>query len=82
VNHDFAGYHIAANADVGAIDVSWIDEEDPHLSPMGIKGIGEISIVAPQPPSPTPSTTLPASASATSRSGSTGCCGSSDDAEE
>jgi xanthine dehydrogenase YagR molybdenum-binding subunit len=45
VNHDFAGYHIAANADVGAIDVSWIDEEDPHLNPMGAKGAGEIGIV-------------------------------------
>src|SRR5258708_30464672 len=28
VNHDFAEYHIATNADVGAIDVSWIDEDD------------------------------------------------------
>jgi xanthine dehydrogenase YagR molybdenum-binding subunit len=45
VNHDFAEYHIATNADVGAIDVSWIDEEDPHVNPMGTKGIGEIGIV-------------------------------------
>jgi xanthine dehydrogenase YagR molybdenum-binding subunit len=45
VNHDFAGYHIATNADVGAIDVTWIDEEDPHVDPMGAKGIGEIGIV-------------------------------------
>ncbi len=45
VNHDFAGYHIATNADVGAIDVTWIDEEDLHVSPMGAKGIGEIGIV-------------------------------------
>ena len=45
VNHDFAGYHIATNADVGAIDVTWIDEEDLHVNPMGAKGIGEIGIV-------------------------------------
>ena len=45
VNHDFAEYHIATNADVGTIDVSWIDEEDPHVNPMGVKGIGEIGIV-------------------------------------
>jgi len=45
VNHDFAGYHIATNADVGTIDVTWIDEEDPHVNPMGAKGIGEIGIV-------------------------------------
>jgi xanthine dehydrogenase YagR molybdenum-binding subunit len=30
---------------VGTIDVSWIDEEDPHVNPMGVKGIGEIGIV-------------------------------------
>jgi xanthine dehydrogenase YagR molybdenum-binding subunit len=45
LNHDFAGYHIAANADVEAIDVSWIDEEDDQLNPLGVKGIGEIGIV-------------------------------------
>jgi CO/xanthine dehydrogenase Mo-binding subunit len=44
-NHDFAEYHIATNADVGTIDVTWIDEEDPHVNPMGAKGIGEIGIV-------------------------------------
>ena len=44
-NHDFAEYHIATNADVGAVDVSWIDEEDPHVNPLGAKGIGEIGIV-------------------------------------
>ncbi len=45
VNHDFAGYHIATNADVGTIDVTWIDEDDPHVNPMGSKGIGELGIV-------------------------------------
>jgi xanthine dehydrogenase YagR molybdenum-binding subunit len=45
VNHDFAEYHIATNADVGAVDVAWIDEDDPHVDPMGAKGLGEIGIV-------------------------------------
>ncbi len=45
VNHDFAEYHIATNADVGTIDVTWIDEEDLHVNPMGSKGMGEIGIV-------------------------------------
>ncbi len=45
VNHDFAEYHIATNADVGTIDISWIDEDDPYINPMGAKGIGEIGIV-------------------------------------
>jgi len=45
MNHDFAGYHVPANADVGQFDIAWIDEEDPHVNPMGSKGIGEIGIV-------------------------------------
>ena len=32
-------------ADIPDIEATWIDEEDPHLNPMGAKGIGEIGIV-------------------------------------
>jgi xanthine dehydrogenase YagR molybdenum-binding subunit len=45
LNHDLAQYHIAACADVQDIDAVWVEEEDPHLNPMGSKGIGEIGIV-------------------------------------
>jgi xanthine dehydrogenase YagR molybdenum-binding subunit len=45
VNHDFAEYHIATNADVGAVAIQWIDEVDPYVNPVGAKGIGEIGIV-------------------------------------
>ena len=45
VNHDFAGYHIASCADVGAIEAEWVEEDDPYVNPMGAKGIGEIPIV-------------------------------------
>jgi len=45
VNHDLAGYHIAANADIGDLDAIWLDESDPHANPMGSRGIGEIGIV-------------------------------------
>jgi xanthine dehydrogenase YagR molybdenum-binding subunit len=45
VNHDLAGYHVAVNADVPRVEVDWLDEEDPHVNPMGAKGIGEIGIV-------------------------------------
>ncbi|HET7325665.1 MAG TPA: xanthine dehydrogenase family protein molybdopterin-binding subunit [Nocardioidaceae bacterium] len=45
VNHDFAEYHIATNADVGDIEATWLEETDPHANPMGSKGIGEIGIV-------------------------------------
>lgn len=41
---DLAGYHVAAHADVPAIEADWIDDPDPD-DPVGIKGIGEIGIV-------------------------------------
>jgi xanthine dehydrogenase YagR molybdenum-binding subunit len=44
-NADLAEYHVAVNADVGEIDVGWIEEDDPYVSPMGAKGVGEIGIV-------------------------------------
>jgi xanthine dehydrogenase YagR molybdenum-binding subunit len=45
VNHDLAGYHVAACADVGHVEAHWLDEHDSNLNPMGTKGIGEIGIV-------------------------------------
>jgi xanthine dehydrogenase YagR molybdenum-binding subunit len=45
VTNDLAGYHVAANADVGEIEAAWMDELDPHVNPLGTKGIGEIGIV-------------------------------------
>ncbi len=45
VTHDLADYHVAACADVGDLQAHWIDEVDPHVNPMGTKGIGEIGIV-------------------------------------
>ncbi|MFJ9706302.1 xanthine dehydrogenase family protein molybdopterin-binding subunit [Streptomyces sp. NPDC101234] len=44
VGADLAGYHIAAHADVPAIEVDWVDDVDPD-DPVDIKGIGEIGIV-------------------------------------
>ncbi|MFF0156813.1 xanthine dehydrogenase family protein molybdopterin-binding subunit [Streptomyces sp. NPDC005263] len=41
---DLAGYHVAAHADVPAIEADWVDDPDPD-DPVGIKGIGEIGIV-------------------------------------
>jgi len=42
VNNNLAEYHVPTNADVGEIDVAWVEEDDQHVSPMGAKGIGEI----------------------------------------
>jgi xanthine dehydrogenase YagR molybdenum-binding subunit len=44
VNHDLAQYHVPAHADITNLEAAWIEEEDPHLNPMGSKGIGEIGI--------------------------------------
>ncbi len=41
---DLAQYHVPVNADVRDIEAVWIEEDDPHLNPMGSKGIGEIGI--------------------------------------
>jgi xanthine dehydrogenase YagR molybdenum-binding subunit len=44
LNADLAEYHIPVNADVPAIDVILVDERDPHVDPIGAKGIGEIGM--------------------------------------
>ncbi|QLE48594.1 xanthine dehydrogenase family protein molybdopterin-binding subunit [Nostoc sp. C057] len=44
VNHDLAEYHVPVNADVPDIEVLFVDEHDPHINPLGVKGIGEIGI--------------------------------------
>lgn len=44
VNNNLAEYHVPVNADVPAIEVAWIETADPHVSPIGVKGIGEIGI--------------------------------------
>ncbi|MHC5936923.1 xanthine dehydrogenase family protein molybdopterin-binding subunit [Nostoc sp.] len=44
VNHDLAEYHVPVNADVPDIQVLFVDEHDPHINPLGVKGIGEIGI--------------------------------------
>jgi xanthine dehydrogenase YagR molybdenum-binding subunit len=44
LNADLAEYHLPVNADVGAIDVTFVDERDPYVNSIGAKGIGEIGI--------------------------------------
>lgn len=45
MNRNLAEYHIPAHADVHDIDVIFVHEEDDKVSPMGVKGLGEIGIV-------------------------------------
>jgi xanthine dehydrogenase YagR molybdenum-binding subunit len=44
VNGNLAEYHVPVNADVGRIEVEVVEEDDPHVNPLGAKGIGEIGI--------------------------------------
>jgi xanthine dehydrogenase YagR molybdenum-binding subunit len=44
LNADLAEYHIPVNADVPSLDVLTIDERDPHVNALGIKGVGEIGV--------------------------------------
>jgi xanthine dehydrogenase YagR molybdenum-binding subunit len=44
VNQDLASYHVAVNADIGTLDIVFLDEADPHGSPLGSKGVGELGI--------------------------------------
>jgi xanthine dehydrogenase YagR molybdenum-binding subunit len=45
-NANFAEYAVPVHADAPAVmDVTFVDEHDPHVNPLGVKGLGEISIV-------------------------------------
>ena len=43
-NDNLAEYHVPVNADIPDIDVMWVSDPDFNASPIGAKGIGEISI--------------------------------------
>jgi xanthine dehydrogenase YagR molybdenum-binding subunit len=45
MTHNFADYHIPVNADIADIEVIFVDEPDPEVTPLGAKGVGEIGIV-------------------------------------
>jgi xanthine dehydrogenase YagR molybdenum-binding subunit len=44
MNANFAEYHIPVNADIPAIEAILVEEQDPHVNALGIKGVGEIAI--------------------------------------
>jgi xanthine dehydrogenase YagR molybdenum-binding subunit len=45
VNHDLAQYHIPVNADIGDIEVIFVEENDDIVNELGSKGVGEIGVV-------------------------------------
>jgi xanthine dehydrogenase YagR molybdenum-binding subunit len=44
-NADLANYHVPVNADIPNMTVEFVEEHDPYINAMGVKGIGEISMV-------------------------------------
>jgi xanthine dehydrogenase YagR molybdenum-binding subunit len=45
-NANFAEYAVPAHADAPPVmDVIFVEEHDPHVNPLGVKGVGEIAMV-------------------------------------
>ena len=44
INANLAEYHVPVNADVPSMEALMIEEHDPHVNALGIKGVGEIGI--------------------------------------
>jgi xanthine dehydrogenase YagR molybdenum-binding subunit len=44
MNANLSEYHVPVNADIPSIEAIMVDEHDPYVNPLGIKGVGEIAI--------------------------------------
>ncbi|MBP0495323.1 xanthine dehydrogenase family protein molybdopterin-binding subunit [Pararoseomonas indoligenes] len=44
MNANLAEYHVPVNADVPSIEAILVEEHDPHVNALGVKGVGEIGI--------------------------------------
>ncbi len=44
MNPNLAEYHIPVNADVPSVEAIMVEERDPHVNALGIKGVGEIGV--------------------------------------
>jgi xanthine dehydrogenase YagR molybdenum-binding subunit len=47
MNANLAEYHVPVNADVPSLEAILVEEYDPHVNALGIKGVGEIGITGP-----------------------------------
>src|SRR3546814_14757093 len=45
VNAHMADYLVPVNLDTPELAVHFVEEEDPHVNPLGVKGLGEIALV-------------------------------------
>jgi xanthine dehydrogenase YagR molybdenum-binding subunit len=44
MNADLAGYHVPVHADIPGMEALLVDEDDPYVNALGVKGVGEIGI--------------------------------------
>ena len=44
MNPNLGEYHVPVNADIPSVEAISVEEDDPHVNPLGIKGVGEIGI--------------------------------------
>jgi xanthine dehydrogenase YagR molybdenum-binding subunit len=44
MNPNLAEYHVPVNADVPSLEAILVEEHDPHVNALGIKGVGEIGV--------------------------------------
>ncbi|MBY5827573.1 xanthine dehydrogenase family protein molybdopterin-binding subunit [Rhizobium leguminosarum] len=49
LNDDLADYVMAVNADIGSVDVGFVDVPDPMINSVGVKGMGELVMVGTAP---------------------------------
>jgi len=49
LNNDLADYVVPVNADIGDIDVGFIDQPDTLANSVGVKGLGEVAMVGASP---------------------------------
>jgi xanthine dehydrogenase YagR molybdenum-binding subunit len=45
VNAHMADYLVPVNLDIGQLEAHFVEEVDPHVNPLGVKGLGEIALV-------------------------------------
>jgi xanthine dehydrogenase YagR molybdenum-binding subunit len=45
VNAHMADYLVPVNLDIPQLEAHFVEEEDPHVNPLGVKGLGEIALV-------------------------------------
>jgi xanthine dehydrogenase YagR molybdenum-binding subunit len=46
INRNYSGYLVPTNADIPALDVMFVGEFDAEASPLGAKGLGELTAVS------------------------------------